>query len=42
MEEQDQKKIEDVLMEVTPVSKYENIKEWYEDFKKTMRREMKK
>lgn len=42
LKEQDQKKIEDAIMATTPVSKYESIEEWYKEFKKQMRREIKR
>ena len=42
MKKKDQQKIENVLMATTPVSKYETIEDWYKEFKKEMRKEIKK
>jgi len=42
LKKKDQQKIEDAIMATTPVSKYKDIEGWYKEFKKEMRKAIKK
>ena len=41
MTDREREMITDVLMAVTPISKYNTLDDWYKDFKKQMRKRMK-
>jgi hypothetical protein len=38
--DKEMKAIENVLTKTTPLEKYDSVKDWYEDFKKQMRKEI--
>ena len=42
MNEVDENKLLKVIMDLTPLSQYDNLADWYDKFKKKMRKEMKK
>jgi hypothetical protein len=42
MNERDENKLLSVILDLSPLSEYEDLATWYEQFKKKIRKEMKK